>query len=117
MEKKLLDLLKVHFPEAKSISDHRVVIDGKPHIKRFEIDIFLRSTMRGIEFDGTYHHSLAGLRRGRKHWPQEDVENYHSIKDQYFKEVRGIDLLHVSEKEWLLNKEKCIQKCVDFLKR
>ena len=114
MERELLNIIKTCFPEAKSISDHKVFIEGKPYIKRFEIDIFVRNKMKGIEFDGAYHHSFKGLKRGRKHWTDEDIRNYHQIKDDYFLS-KGIKILHIKEQDWLNNKDKCIKKCLKFL--
>lgn len=115
MEKELLNMIREVFPEARTLGDHRVNILDKPHIKRFEIDIFVQSSMKGIEFDGTYYHSVAGLRRGRKHWPIEDVINYHQIKDEYFLNTRNIKILHIKEADWIKNKQKCIKKCLKFL--
>jgi hypothetical protein len=115
MEKELFSIIKSMFPETKTMRDHKVFIEERPYIKRFEIDIFVRRFMKGIEFDGTYHHSYEGLLRGRKHWPIEGVNNYHQIKDEYFESVRNIQILHVKEEEWLKNKEKCVKKCLDFL--
>ena len=92
----------------------KVKIKIKPHIQRFEIDIYVPELNKGIEFDGTYHHSFDGLRRSRKHWPVKDVKNYHKIKDSWFLST-GIEILHIKEKDWMENKEKCIKKCFDFL--
>ena len=114
MERELFDAIKEVYIEAKTLYDHKVKIQGKSHIKRFEIDIFVRSLMKGIEFDGIYYHSFAGLRRNRKHWPIDDVVNYHEIKDAWFS-TKGIKILHIKEEDWKMDKQSCIQKCLDFL--
>lgn len=114
MERELLETIKEIFAEARTISDHRVKIASKPHIKRFEIDIFVRSKMKGIEFDGTYHHSFKMLKSRRLHWPDEDVRNYHEIKDSWFAS-KGIQILHIKEEDWIADKEDCIRRCLEFL--
>lgn len=102
------------YPKIVKLKDYKVKIEGKPHIKRFEIDIFVPELNKGIEFDGIYWHSIAGLKRSRKHWPLEDLENYHQIKDTYFL-GKGIKILHIKEQDWLKNKEECVKKCFQFL--
>ncbi len=87
---------------------------GKPHIKGFDIDIYIPELRKGIEFDGTYWHSFSGLSRSRIDWPHEDIENYHQIKDKYFLS-KGIHAFHVIEEDWIINKEKCIKECLEFL--
>lgn len=113
-EKELLSRVKSYCSDVRSIRDMKVKIEGRPHIHGFDIDIFSGLLMKGIEFDGTYHHSFKGLKRGRKHWPDEDIRNYHDLKDKWF-ETKGIQILHITEKEWKANKEDCVQRCLEFL--
>ena len=116
LEKSLFSTIKKEYPKAQKFVDRRVFIAGKPHIKGFDIDIYIPELRKGIEFDGTYYHSIAGLKRGRPHWPDDDLENYHEIKDTYFKS-KGIEILHIGEKDWLMCPELQIKKCNDFLKK
>ena len=111
-EKELLLAIQEVFPEARKLRDRKVVITGKPHIKGFDIDVLFGNL--GIEFDGNFWHTPEGLRKGRERWPQEDILNYHQIKDGWFLS-KGIKILHVKESDWRLNKEDCIRKCLDFL--
>jgi hypothetical protein len=113
-EKELLNKIKEFHPDAQKLRDWGVKIPNKSYIKGFDIDIYIPELRKGIEFDGTYWHSLKGIRRGRPNWPQEDLENYHQIKDSYFKS-KGIELLHVRQKDWIEDKESCIKKCLEFL--
>jgi len=69
----------------------------------------------GIEFDDTYWHTLAGLKTGREHWPESDLNDYHTIKDSCFAS-KGITILYIREEDWLKNKKNCIEKCLNFLK-
>lgn len=116
MERELLKEIRKLFPDSKTFHDPKVNIPGKPHIKRFEVDIFIIELNKGIEFDGTYHHSMQGLRRGRLHWSDEDILNYHEIKDGYFLS-KGIQILHVKEEDWIKDKEECVKKCLEFLSK
>src|ERR1019366_6161408 len=102
------------FPEAIKYKTNKVYIEGKSHIKGFEIDILIRSLGKGIEFDGTYYHSLKGLKRSRPHWPDEDIHSYHEIKDKYFLTTHGIQILHIKEEDWKNNKSSCIYQIEQF---
>lgn len=113
-EKDLFSAIKEKYPKTLNLKDRKVKIEGKPLIKGFDIDIYVPELRKGIEFDGTYYHSVPGLARGRPNWPQDDLENYHQIKDEYFKS-KGIELLHISEEEWLKDQSKCVKKCMEFL--
>ena len=93
----------------------RVFILGKPHIMGFELDIYVSEARKAIEFDGSYWHSDQGLKRNRSHWPQEDIDNYHILKDTYFK-LKGIEILHINEEEWTNNPQVAVEKCFKFLK-
>ena len=41
--------------------------------------------------------------------------NYHTIKDRAFLS-KGIQILHIEEKDWNSDKEACIEKCLEFLR-
>jgi hypothetical protein len=110
----LLNDIKLIFPKACKLKDRKVKIIDKSYIEHLEIDIYIPELRKGIEFDGKYWHSDKGLKRGHPTWPDEDIRNYHEIKDAYFLS-KGIEILHIKEEDWLENKEICIQKCLDFL--
>jgi hypothetical protein len=113
-ERELRETIKSVFASARIKRCCRISIFGKPHIKGFDIDIFVPELMKGIEFDGTYWHSPKGLKRSRKHWPDEDILNYHGIKDDYFASI-GIEILHIKEENWIKDQQDCIDKCLAFL--
>lgn len=113
-EIQILEHVKIYFEKAKKFYARKIKIEGKPHIKGFDVDILVTELNKGIEFDGKYYHSFEGLKRSKPHWPDEDIHNYHQIKDDYFKS-KGIEILHISEKEWLANKEECFQRINQFL--
>lgn len=113
-EQSLFDLIKSLYPKAQKLRDTKVKIEGKPHIQGFDIDVYIPELRKGIEFDGKYWHSFEGLKRSRSTWPDEDIHNYHEIKDSWFKS-KGIELIHIPGKDWFDNKQACIDKCLDFL--
>lgn len=133
--RKIIDLVCSHMKKARHVSGHeldllrvikhvhpsaskkkwtKISIPGKPHIKGFEIDIFLSELNLGIEFDGSYFHSIHNMKRSRPHWPEKDLVNYHQIKDDFFIS-KGIKILHIKEEDWLKDREKCISLCLEFL--
>lgn len=81
-----------------------------------QVDIYIPELKLGVEFDGNYHHSFEYMRGCKKKvkWSDDDIRNYHEIKDTWFL-TKGIAVLHIKEKDWLENKQACIQKCLDFL--
>ncbi len=113
-EQILFDKIKTVYSKTQKLVDRKVKIEGKPHIKGFDIDIYIPELRKGIEFDGRYWHSIEGLRRGREHWPEEDIRNYSKLKDGWFAS-KGIQILHIGEEEWKLNKDACVERCLEFL--
>ena len=115
-ERELFMLIKSFHPTTKKTRDRKVNIVGKPYIKGFEIDIFIPELNRGIEFDGKYHHSFKYMRAdNRKNlWSDDDIRNYHEIKDSWFAS-KGIQVLHIREEDWIKDKEACIKHCFEFL--
>lgn len=113
-EEKLFNLIRQSYPKAQKLRDRKVSIPNKPHITGFEIDIYIPELRKGIEFNGTYWHSLQGLKRGRPNWPQDDLENYHLLKTEHFNK-RGIQILTIDEKEWLQDPDACLEKIKTFL--
>jgi hypothetical protein len=118
-EIELLGLVKDLYPNSKKFRDYKVDIVDKPYIKRFDIDIYIPEIGVGIEFDGTYWHSFEALRagRGRSNWSDDDIKNYHQIKDTYFLESKGIRIIHIKEEDWKSNKDSCIKYVRDFLSK
>ena len=113
-EKEILKHVRLFFDKTQQFRTKRINIPNKPHIKMFEIDIYIPELRKGIEFDGEYWHSDKGLKRSRDHWPQEDIDNYHTLKDAYFNSI-GIEILHIKEEEWKKNRLMCISKIEKFL--
>lgn len=104
-EQNLIDVIKKQYPKVQKLRD-----------KKFEIDIYVPELRRGVEFDGKYWHSLAGLRRSHPNWTEKDLKNYHPLKDSWF-DSKGIKILHIKEKDWIKDKQSCIEKCFEFLSK
>ena len=115
-ELQLFNEIKNIHPNARKFRDYHVAVEGKPYIKRFEIDIFIPTLNKGIEFDGKYWHTFEVMRiqEHKKNWSDEDIRNYSNIKDNYFKS-KGIIILHITEKEWKEDKEQSLTKVLKFL--
>lgn len=113
-EQDMVDIVKKNYPKAQKLRVRNIEIPDKPHIKGFDIDIYIPELRKGIEFDGEYWHSVPGLKRSREHWPEIDLEQYHDIKDKYFLN-KDIAILHINEKDWLKDKEQCLKKILAFL--
>ena len=110
----LMKIIKKVYLKATKLRDLKVKIPDKPYIKGFDLDIYIPELRKAIEFDGSYWHSVSGLKRSRSSWPIEDLKNYHQLKDNHFKR-KGIEVLHIKEVDWKKDKNKEIRKCLDFL--
>ena len=80
----------------------------------FELDIYIPELRKGIEFNGTYYHSPAGLRRSRPRWSEDMIQHYHELKKAFF-ENRGITIFNVQESDWRDNQEATLAKVFRFL--
>lgn len=114
-EIELINILKQRYPNIKTLKCRKINIPEHPWIYGFDIDGYIEDIKKGIEFDGTWHHSVEGLKRSHPTWPDRDIKNYHKIKDKYFTTM-GIEIIHIKEKDWKKNKQLCIKKCFNFLK-
>ncbi len=115
-EQELFNIIKSVFGSTKILRDRNVKIEDKPYIHGFDIDMFVSELNLGIEFDGTYYHSFERMRKSKrkKRWSDDDIRNYHEIKDAWFA-TKGIKILHIKEVDWDNNKQACIDKCFEFL--
>ena len=71
-------------------------IEGSGNSKdspRFEIDIYIPEKRIGIEYNGSYFHSINGRREGRI------TKNYHYNKSMIAKQ-KGIQLIQIWEDQW-----------------
>jgi hypothetical protein len=97
-EIELREFVRGHYPE---VSDGPVT--GLLPNKRFELDIWVPSLRKAIEFDGEYYHALPENRR-------RDL-----LKDSECREV-GIHLLRVQSLDYIKNTETVQQRVLDFLR-
>lgn len=112
-EGEILEHVMKSFPDAKT---KRFKNDSNLFsFKEMELDIFISSIKKGIEFDGTYWHRPEVLKRGRPNWREEDLLDYHLTKDKFFN-LLGIQILHVKEESWENNKQDCLNKIDNFLR-
>ena len=117
-ERELSAAIKTVYDKVCKLRDTKVNIFNKPYIRGFEIDIFVPELNKGIEFDGIRYHSFDFMRKSsrKSKWSNEDIRNYHEIKDSWFAS-KGIQILHIKEEDWIKDKEACIQICLDFLSK
>jgi hypothetical protein len=95
-ELSILKMVQEYFPDAQK----KIFYNKDPNFRqsRYELDIFIPSLNKGIEYDGAYWHSPENLAKSRK-ISIEQALKYHEEKDSFFKKL-GIDVLHIHEKPW-----------------
>jgi len=115
-ESKIFDEVLTYFNDTKKYYLTKLNIPGKPFIKRFEADVFVPSLMKGIEYDGKRYHSYEYMRadKSKAKWSDEDIRNYHDIKDKAFLTL-GIEILHITQDKWKNDKPACIVLIEQFL--
>lgn len=113
IEKDILRKVQLFFNTASS--KRFKVTDSRFYAKYFEIDIYIPEIKKGIEFDGKYWHSFSSLRKRFPNWPDVAITNYHNIKDSFFL-TQDIQVLHIKEEDWLINKEKELDRLFSFIR-
>ena len=99
-EVQLLEFVKQFYPDAQKSR-------GLLKNKQFELDIYLPSFRKAIEFDGErWHHSELAIQKGQ---PQRDQR-----KNQQCSEA-GIQLFRIRERDYLVDPEAVKQQILDFL--
>jgi len=108
-EEALAEEIKALYPKTCENKKFRI----KPHLEcgaqAFELDIYIPSIKKGIEFNGTYWHG-AGFKRT---WTNDPAE-YHKVKKEYFKSI-DIEYIEIEESDWELSPENCLRRCLEFL--
>jgi len=74
-----------------------------------KLDFYIKDINRAIEFQGTYWHSERNTRD--KFSPEKDLIRENQIIDSL-----GCKILNIKELDYYENKEKTVQKCLNFLK-
>lgn len=111
-ENEIFNIIKEIYPDAKTL---RIKNNDKTKypLDSYEIDIYIPSIRKGVEFDGKYWHSQKMLEKTKKLTP-ELAARYHEDKDSFFKD-HGIEVVHVKELEWYRNKSFVTRMLTDFI--
>jgi very-short-patch-repair endonuclease len=113
-EKIIIAEVQKYFPNAKKFLATKLVIPEADYITKLEVDILVSELGLAIEYDGRYHHSLEGLKRGHPTWKLKHLKRYHSIKDAAFLKL-GIRILHIKDEDWREDPQNCLRECLKFL--
>lgn len=114
-ERKVLAFVQSLFPDAENKWFYNLKVKRRPYIKAFELDIFIPSLNKAIEFDGVYWHSQKVMLSRKRKWPVFARKNYHKIKDTFFLEEKGIKILHITDLMWFNDLENTKTKIINFL--
>jgi len=98
-EKEVLDVVK-NFTDEKIIENNRKQIINPLTGRGLELDIWIPSLKKAIEFNGTYWHKDKGYKDEQKVLQCEQ---------------KGINLMIIEESQWRSNKEKCINTIGEWL--
>ncbi len=111
-EKEIFDIIKATYGDATKKRFKKMKNEKKGSL--FEIDVFIPSLNKGVEYDGTYWHSTEGILRGRPNWTKKEASRYVQIKNECFDQY-GIKIIRIKDFEWKKNKQECINKVMKFL--
>ena len=84
-------------------------------ISPYELDIYLPEYKIAIEYCGLFWHSAASLKKSR-HMSDKTIANYHKMKHEGCAK-KGIRLITIFEDEWLEQRELCLNKIMQRIKR
>jgi len=100
-EKELINIIKT-LTDKSIIKNDRTQIVNPITGNNLELDVWIPSLRKAIEFNGTYWHSF------------EDTKERDQIKKNICKNI-GIDLLIIEENKWAKDKENCVSKIRSFI--
>lgn len=86
---------------------YEIITNKKDIIKPYELDIYIPSLQKAIEFNGMYWHYY-------ERNPNCKPKAYHAMKSNLCKD-KNIRLLHIREDLWRLKKENMKQAIIKFL--
>ena len=96
-EKEIFEIVKQLLPDMDIVENDRTQIVNSLTNRNLELDIYVPSLNKAIEFNGRYWHSMEETKI-------RDTEKIKQCKE------KGIDLLVIQEQEWTENKNKVIEK-------
>lgn len=92
----------------KTLTNEQIIENDRSIVKNpltnfmLELDLYIPTLKKAIEFNGIYWHSKENVK-------QRDVEKMKQCKE------RGIELLVVDEREWLDDKNQCLDKIKNWI--
>lgn len=88
---------------------YEIITTGRKIINPYELDIYIPSLKKAIEFNGMYwHYNYSN--------PKCKPKGYHGMKSKLCKKL-GIKLLHIREDLWLRDKNQMKQIILKFLQK
>lgn len=114
-ENQVLKFIQTHYPDALKKRYSNIKFRRRPYIKGFELDAFVPSLNKAIEFDGVYWHSKKMMLSRKRKWPTHARINYHKIKDEYFNKYHNIQILHITDIDWSKKRKATEMKIIEFL--
>lgn len=101
-EKEISNIVKSIISKKIIENDRTQIINPKTKYN-LELDLWIPSLNKAIEFNGIYWHS----------------DNYSKYKEQIKLDQclnKGIDLLIIQEQDWIINKDQCINNIKNFIR-
>lgn len=85
----------------------KIILNDKQTISPFDLDIFIPSLNKAIEYDGEYWHY--------SDWAIKNGSLERMAKKEQICIEKNIQLLRIREDNWISSKEMTIQSIVDFM--
>ena len=101
-EKEIDEMVKEFLPNENIIENDRTQIINPRTGHNLELDVWIPSLKKAIEYNGIYWHS-GNLTK------EKDKEKIKQCKE------KGIELLIIEEEDWYSNKNNCIELLKDFI--
>lgn len=85
----------------------RSLVESPNTTHKYEIDIFIPDLKIAFEYNGIYYHSDENISK-RAYGYFNSADDYHRYKTYKCLE-KGVELIHIYEKDWLENKDKVLE--------
>ena len=112
-ELEIVDFLKHSFPDLRIFNSNNKV--NRYIIPPYEIDIWIPEKKIGIEYNGSFWHSIEFLHKYRENNFNDFI--FSSLKKKILCEQKDIHLIHLYEDEWTLNMEETKNLLINLISK
>lgn len=112
-ELELVDFLRKTFPSLKIFNSNNKI--NRHIIPPYEIDVWIPEKNIGIEYNGSFWHSIEFLQKYKETDMIDNDNMFMCLKKKILCEQKNIHLIHIYEDEWILQKDAIKKLLIDLI--